>query len=218
MIFSPHYGLALYTAGQNLGLGLSNFTSPARCQDWPLGRDLSVYLHQYLAAFLPPQTWADLDFITVARGPGSFTGTRMGMVTARTLAQQLQIPLFAFSTLAAAAWAIAPPGSINSLIAVEMPAQSQQIYGAIFRISATHAFPILELPEQIFSLEQWQQTLAELEQPYQKVHVDGSSPDTITLCRSLLEFAHHQWQLGDRPHWSLALPFYGQQAWRLSNG
>ena len=102
------YGLALHTSSPELGLALSNFAGDSRHCTWDLGRSLSTHLHQHLADFIQPQTWADLAFIAVAKGPGGFTGTRMGMVTARTLAQQLDIPIFAISTLAAFAWAQPP--------------------------------------------------------------------------------------------------------------
>ncbi len=102
------YGLALHTASRELGLAMSNFAGDSRCKTWNLDRDLATHLHQYLVEFIGPQTWADLAFIAVAKGPGGFTGTRMGMVTARTLAQQLDIPVFAISTLAAVAWAQPP--------------------------------------------------------------------------------------------------------------
>jgi tRNA threonylcarbamoyl adenosine modification protein YeaZ len=104
-----NYGLALHTASPQLGLAISNFASDIRSSTWNLGRDLSAHLHQHLVEFLTPQTWANLAFIAVAKGPGGFTGTRIGVVTARTLAQQLEIPLFAISTLAAVAWSSPPP-------------------------------------------------------------------------------------------------------------
>ncbi|HAX80136.1 MAG TPA: tRNA (adenosine(37)-N6)-threonylcarbamoyltransferase complex dimerization subunit type 1 TsaB, partial [Cyanobacteria bacterium UBA11372] len=98
------YSLAIHTTSSELGLAISNFAGDSRCLVKDLGRELSTQLHQYLAEFIQPQSWADLAFIAVAKGPGSFTGTRIGVVTARTLAQQLEIPLFAISTLAAVAW------------------------------------------------------------------------------------------------------------------
>jgi tRNA threonylcarbamoyl adenosine modification protein YeaZ len=115
------YGLALHTTSPQLGLAISNFAGDTRSSTSDLGRDLSTHLHQHLAEFLKPQTWADLAFIAVAKGPGSFTGTRIGVVTARTLAQQLDIPLFAISTLAAVAWSHLPQPPNNKSSSLSSP-------------------------------------------------------------------------------------------------
>jgi len=126
------YGLALHTASRELGLAISNFAGDSRCKTWNLDRDLATHLHQYLVEFIGPQTWADLAFIAVAKGPGGFTGTRMGMVTARTLAQQLDIPVFAISTLAAVAWAAPPqpPLSKGGLLSAGPPLASDGLLNA----------------------------------------------------------------------------------------
>jgi tRNA threonylcarbamoyl adenosine modification protein YeaZ len=44
-------------------------------------------------------TMKDIHFIVVTRGPGSFTGVRIGLATAKTLGLALNIPVFGFSTL-----------------------------------------------------------------------------------------------------------------------
>ena len=127
------YGLALHTTSPQLGLALSNFQGSEKIQTWDLGRDLSSYLHSRLQAFIAPQTWSDFAFIAVAKGPGSFTGTRIGVATARTLAQQLQIPLFAISTLSAIAHYYKTQNpqqfSDSKRIAVQIPARRQQEIG-----------------------------------------------------------------------------------------
>jgi tRNA threonylcarbamoyl adenosine modification protein YeaZ len=126
------YGLAFHTATPELGLAISNFAGDSRCQTWNLGRSLATDLHQHLVEFIGPQTWADLAFIAVGKGPGGFTGTRMGMVTARTLAQQLDIPVFAISTLAAVAWAQPPqpPLSKGGLLSAQPPLASEGLLSA----------------------------------------------------------------------------------------
>lgn len=70
------YGLAIHTSSPDLGLALSNFTGEFRSSTWELGRSLSNQLHQYLAQFIQPQDWVDLEFIAVAKGPGSFSTLR----------------------------------------------------------------------------------------------------------------------------------------------
>lgn len=224
---SNRYALAIHTASPDLGLAISNFAADSRCQAWALGREVSSYLHLYLSKFILPQTWADLDFIAVAKGPGGFTGTRLGVVTARTLAQQLNLPLFAISTLAAVAWAAVElrtgdeetgEGKTQPIdIAVQMPAQRGEIHGAIYSIQPginstldsdrTRATMTALLPDSVMSQERWQQLLASWYRPYRLVQAEGGLGATA---ESLLALAYLDWQLGIRPHWSAALPFYGQ--------
>jgi len=127
------HALALHTTTPELGLAISNFADDNRSQVWNLGRDLSSHIHQHLIDFIKPQTWADLAFIAVARGPGGFTGTRIGVVTARTLGQQLKVPVFTVSTLAAVAWSEYELGDGEQAVAVEMPAQRGQVFGAVYQ-------------------------------------------------------------------------------------
>lgn len=203
-----NYGLAIHTASPDLGLAMSNDATDSRWRSWALGRDTSNLLHQYLAEFLAPQTWQDLAFIAVAKGPGGFTGTRIGVVTARTLAQQLNIPLFAISTLAAIAHTTAIQHPEVFQIAVEMPAQRGEVYGAIYQVDAKERSQLIPLlPDTVMSLADWQQTLAKWSEPYHLTQISGGLGDSVS---SVLALAFAEWQQGKRPDWSEALPFYGQ--------
>ncbi|MDP8934579.1 MAG: tRNA (adenosine(37)-N6)-threonylcarbamoyltransferase complex dimerization subunit type 1 TsaB [Cyanobacteriota bacterium] len=216
------YGLALHTASRELGLAISNFAGDSRCETWNLGRSLATDLHQHLVEFIGPQTWADLAFIAVAKGPGGFTGTRMGMVTARTLAQQLDLPVFAISTLAAVAWA-APPqpplakgGLLNTeppvakggllSIALQMPAQRGQLFGAVYSVNKDSGLTEL-FPDTVMTAESWQEKLESWENSYQLIEVGSELGSSVS---SVLELAYLEWKQGSRPDWSDALPYYGQ--------
>ncbi len=204
------YGLALHTSTPELGLALGNFTGDRRHQVWSLDRGLSTHLHHYLGEFMPPQTWSDLAFIAVARGPGGFTGTRIGMVTARTLAQQLDLPLFAVSSLAASAWVSAyqhPQLALEpQVIAVQMPAQRGEVYGAIYQVDPETGLTTL-LADDIQSLADWEATLASWPTTYELVKAEGGLGESVL---GVLALAEQDWNQGVRSHWSAALPFYGQ--------
>jgi len=201
------YALALHTTTPELGLAISNFAGETRSQIWTLGRDLSSLVHQYLIEFIKPQTWADLSFIAVAKGPGGFTGTRIGVVTARTLGQQLDIPVFAISTLAAVAWSEAGKSQKSKTIAVEMPAQRGQLFAAIYQFEPDVSKLKVCLPDKVFTPEAWQETLANWNTNYQLIQAKSGLAATVT---SILELANLDWQEGKFPNWSEALPYYGQ--------
>ncbi len=208
------YGLAIHATSPQLGLVISNFAGDTRCANWNLGRDLSSHLHQYLAEFLTPQTWADLAFIAVAKGPGGFTSTRIGIVTARTLAQQLEIPLFAISTLAGVAWSHLPELPLTKeglsekeAIALQMPARRGQLYTAVYQASSADSGLTQLVSDAVITPDTWKQVLDALEMPYKLINVPT---DLGTSAMSVLELAYLDWQQGKRPHWSEALPFYGQ--------
>lgn len=203
-----NHKLALHTSGSQLGLSISNFAGDSRNQTWDLGRDLSNYLHQYLAEFIQPQTWQDLDWIAVAKGPGSFTSCRIGLVTARTLAQQLNIPLFAISTLAAYGWSKYQENRENNQsIALQMQAHRGEFFVAIYQISTDNKGLITKLSDRAMKPEVWQQTLEQFSSDYQLIEVPEKLGYTAS---SVLELANFDYQQGQDGHWSKALPFYGQ--------
>jgi tRNA threonylcarbamoyl adenosine modification protein YeaZ len=196
------YALSLHTTTPELGLAMSNFAGETRSNIWNLGRDLSSYVHQYLIDFIQPQTWTDLEFIAVAKGPGGFTGTRIGVVLARTLGQQLNIPVFAISTLAAVAWSY--KNDNQKAIAVEMPAQRGKVFGAIYQVNSQLK---ALFPDTVLTPEAWQETLVNCNIDYQLIQAQSGLAATVT---NILELAYLEWQQGKCPDWSEALPYYGQ--------
>jgi tRNA threonylcarbamoyl adenosine modification protein YeaZ len=198
------YGLALHTSSPALGLAISSSADDVRHQTWDLGRETSNYLHPYLLEFLRPQTWQDLSWIAVANGPGGFTGTRLAVVTARTLGQQLDLPVLTISSLAAIAWQSQSTGTI----AISMPAQRGEVFGSIYSIGADRQELITVLPDRVFVAADWDAQLA-ITQPahHQIIPQSANLADSVVGVLALAQMAIDR---GDRPDWSMAIPFYGQ--------
>lgn len=73
----------------------------------------------------------EVDLIAVARGPGSFTGVRIGVATAKGLSWGLDKPCCGVSTLEAMAWqGVHLEGK---LLCCCMDARRGQVYNALFR-------------------------------------------------------------------------------------
>jgi tRNA threonylcarbamoyladenosine biosynthesis protein TsaB len=92
--------LALHSSSEVLGVGLQRLGAeePERLASFPLGRALSQRLFDCVETVLPAADWPGLARLAVATGPGGFTGTRLTVAMARTLAQQLTLPLDGISS------------------------------------------------------------------------------------------------------------------------
>jgi tRNA threonylcarbamoyl adenosine modification protein YeaZ len=92
--------LAVHSSSETLGVGLQRLgiDEPPHLAAFPLGRALSNELIGCVETCLPADRWPRLARLAVATGPGGFTGTRLGVVFTRTLAQQLNLPLDGISS------------------------------------------------------------------------------------------------------------------------
>ena len=203
---SKKYAIALHTSTPQLGIAVKNYAGDSRSHTWDLGRGLASGLHKYLAEILRPQTWQDLQFIAVAKGPGGFTGTRVGVVTARTIAQQLDIPLFGISNLAAvAAQNISDNLAEDRLIAVQMDARRGELFVGIYQVNNQRLQTYMQ--DTLITQSVWQKTLKDLQYPYQLINTEGNIATSVT---NVLDLAYAAWQQGLQPHWSEITPYYGQ--------
>lgn len=72
---------------------------------------------------------ADIGGVAVSSGPGSFTGLRIGMSTAKTLAQIWRVPVVGVSTLDALAQ---PLAGLANLICPVLNARKNEVYTAVY--------------------------------------------------------------------------------------
>lgn len=128
--------LALDTALDACSVGLAISTDQevrtyGRSLD--LGRGHAEHLMAELEALLQETNlgYQDLTRLAVTTGPGSFTGLRVGLATARSLALALEIPLIGVSTLKALELTARHQGHVGPLACV-IDARRNQIYGQLF--------------------------------------------------------------------------------------
>jgi tRNA threonylcarbamoyladenosine biosynthesis protein TsaB len=77
-------------------------------------------------------TLQDLDAVAVAMGPGSFTGLRIAVSTAKGLCFALDKPLLAVNTLEAMALQVQPFASQNALLCPMLDARRMEVYCALY--------------------------------------------------------------------------------------
>jgi tRNA threonylcarbamoyladenosine biosynthesis protein TsaB len=77
------------------------------------------------------ETLATLSAICVGLGPGSFTGVRVGVTTAKTLAQAQGTPLIGIDTLDAHAAAVSAPDAGTAVVPV-LPSRRGEVYAAVY--------------------------------------------------------------------------------------
>ena len=78
---------------------------------------------------------AALDRIAVTRGPGTFTGVRIGIATARGLALATNLPICAMTTLEALAVAVPTPHHAPTASVID--ARRGEVYMQIFDVDGT---------------------------------------------------------------------------------
>jgi tRNA threonylcarbamoyladenosine biosynthesis protein TsaB len=94
----------------------------------------------------------DLDRLGVGVGPGSFTGLRIGIATARALAQSAGVPLAGVSTLAALAAGAAGEGGPQRAVLAVIDAGRGEGFAAAFRDARPLAEPAALAPDALADL------------------------------------------------------------------
>lgn len=128
--------LALDTSTEEIAVGIGRFTADGvqLLGEVNLDAPRASLTHlvpsiQSLVASLDHEI-RDIGAVIVGRGPGSFTGVRIGVATAKGIAQGLGVPLFGVGTLDAIAERFA---GRDGLVGVLGDAMRREVYPALFR-------------------------------------------------------------------------------------
>ncbi len=86
-------------------------------------------------------TLKQIDLFAVSGGPGSFTGLRIGISTVKGLAQAVEKPAAAVSTLDALAYNVTGPE--DALVCPVMDARRDQVYTCLYRREGSRYVPLM---------------------------------------------------------------------------
>jgi tRNA threonylcarbamoyladenosine biosynthesis protein TsaB len=91
--------LTIRTDKPEAEIGLFDDQKQLAYETWQAHRQLAETLHRKIAKNLQSinKDWGDIDGIVAYKGPGSFTGLRIGLSTANALAYSLGTPIVATS-------------------------------------------------------------------------------------------------------------------------
>jgi tRNA threonylcarbamoyladenosine biosynthesis protein TsaB len=77
-------------------------------------------------------TFKDLNAVAVSKGPGSYTGLRIGVSAAKGICYAMGIPLIAIGTLEAMAFGMMSEAKADDLLIPMIDARRMEVYTAVF--------------------------------------------------------------------------------------
>jgi tRNA threonylcarbamoyladenosine biosynthesis protein TsaB len=125
--------LAIDTSNQPMSIALAEDNTLKATTTLNTVLNHSIYVLPTIDTLFQRADWqpADIDRIVVAKGPGSYTGIRIAVTTAKTLAMTLQKELVGVSSLQVLASNV-PPVS-DQLIVPFMDARRGNVFAGIYR-------------------------------------------------------------------------------------
>ncbi len=95
------YLLALHSCSESFGIAIKdteNQENIIKSEIFNIGRSISNKLFSCIETILPKKYWKQIIRISVAKGPGSYTSTRLTISMARTISQQIDCSLDSMSS------------------------------------------------------------------------------------------------------------------------
>lgn len=110
------------------------------------------------------RTLGDVGLVAVTSGPGSFTGVRIGVATAKALAWALAVPLCAVSTLAAMAAELLAEAPDRTLAVPVLDARRGEVFAGVYRRDGRWVEE-LAAPDCLPPARWWERLLATIDDP-----------------------------------------------------
>ena len=122
--------LCLETATPSCSVALVHNGEVFACEEDTKGQNHSEKITLFIDSVMKKAniSYNDLDAVAVSMGPGSYTGLRIGVSTAKGICYAVSKPLIAVETLHAMAYG----GKYNGILIPMIDARRMEVYAAIF--------------------------------------------------------------------------------------
>ncbi|WP_034888557.1 tRNA (adenosine(37)-N6)-threonylcarbamoyltransferase complex dimerization subunit type 1 TsaB [Gillisia sp. Hel_I_29] len=130
--------LCIETASTNCSVALGvNGKVVAVKEDYDQGYSHAERLHLFINDILKDNNLelSNLDAIAISKGPGSYTGLRIGVSAAKGLCFSLNIPLISVPTLTALAYQVNTLETKGEFVIPMLDARRMEVYTAVFDAS-----------------------------------------------------------------------------------
>ena len=126
--------LCLETATPSCSVALVHNGEVLACEEDPKGQNHSEKITLFISAVMKKAniSYEQLDAVAVSMGPGSYTGLRIGVSTAKGLCYAVSKPLIAVETLHAMAYGGFSVISSDDVLIPMIDARRMEVYAAIF--------------------------------------------------------------------------------------
>jgi tRNA threonylcarbamoyladenosine biosynthesis protein TsaB len=103
---------------------------------------------------------SDIQVLAVSAGPGSYTGIRIGVTTAKTMSWALGLPLYSESSLTV----LAMNGlRFDGVVVPLFDARRRRVYSGVYKRDGERMAEVI--PQQVVEIDLWLEQIAEMNQP-----------------------------------------------------
>lgn len=120
-------------------------------------QDHAVWIHRQIGDLLAAigKSFKDIDAISTVAGPGSYTGIRVGMATAKGLCYVLGCPLICLDSLELMAYDALQKGVEQAFLCPMIDARRMEVFTAVFDRRPNALMPPAAIVLQENSFDQW---------------------------------------------------------------
>lgn len=198
--------LALHSSSEVLGVAMQPLGSPEVppvMEAFPMGRELANSLLTCVEAVLPASEWLNLARLAVAVGPGGFTGTRLTVALARTLCQQLGLPLDGISSFHLIARRLLAEQATVAPVILSQELPRHGVVAGLYGLDPTSLGGVAELhPPQLYRHED------DLRRALGRHGRFPAEPRLPADAAQLLAFGQEASRLGLEAPWASVVPLY----------